>query len=534
MKSILKFAFAGALVLGATASCTSTFEDINTNPHEATEDMLEMDNLKVGSFFSQMLIRMVPFTAGGSQDDSFGSTGAYQHFQGLNSDWYSGYIGPTGTWRSGNHNANYSFSGTWGNTMWRQNFTQIMPAWQKVSQNAKQMNLPQVAALANIVKVWAMHRVADYYGPMPYSSFSQGSLKAGYDSQEDVYKQFFTELDSAIDILAPFAQAGVKIMSSYDNIYQGDASKWAKLGNTLRLRLALRIVYANPELAKQEAEKSAQSSVGFLENADDRATISGISIVNPLWEQGESWNEERMSAAMDSYLNGYKDPRESKFFKTAGDGKYHGVRVGVGFTNNSNWTGDKISKINVSQSQSLVYFSAAESFFLRAEGALRGWSMGGTAKDFYEAGIRASFAELGVTDGVSAYISNSTNKPADFVDNSGHGDDIKAMSTVTIAWNEGDAFETKLEKIITQKWIANFSISPEGWAEYRRTGYPKLFPIVKNNSNGLVSTELQIRRMPYPSTEYEDNADAVAEGVKLLNGADNGGTKLWWDKNPNH
>src|SRR3712207_1918002 len=113
MKSIYKFAFAGMLAVGAMASCTGTFEDINTNPHEATQDMLEMDNLKVGSFFSQMLLRMVPFTAGGQQDDNFGSTGSYQHFQGLNSDWYSGYIGPTGTWRSGNHNANYNFSGTW-------------------------------------------------------------------------------------------------------------------------------------------------------------------------------------------------------------------------------------------------------------------------------------------------------------------------------------------------------------------------------------------------------------------------------------
>lgn len=534
MKSIYKFAFAGMLAVGAMASCTGTFEDINTNPHEATQDMLEMDNLKVGSFFSQMLLRMVPFTAGGQQDDNFGSTGSYQHFQGLNSDWYSGYIGPTGTWRSGNHNANYNFSGTWGNTMWRQNFTQIMPAWQKVSQNAKAMNLPHVAALADVVKVLAMHRVADYYGPMPYSGFSQGSLKAGYDSQQDVYKMFFAELDNAIEVLTPYAQSGSKIMSNYDYIYQGDASKWAKLANTLRLRLALRIAYADTKLAQQEAEKSAQSLVGFLERPEERATVSGITIVNPLWEQGESWNEERMSAAMDSYLNGYGDPRVSKYFRAAGDGKFHGVRVGVGFTNNKDWTGDKISKINVSQSTSPVYFSAAESYFDRAEAQLRGWNMGGSAKSFYEAGIRASFAELGITGGVDAYITDNVKTPADFVDNSGHGNDIPAMSKVTVAWDEGANFETKLEKIITQKWIANFSISPEGWAEYRRTGYPKLFPIVKNNSNGIISSDLQIRRMPYPSSESEDNADAYNNGLKLLGGPDNGATKLWWDKNPNH
>src|SRR3712207_9310498 len=99
MKSIYKFAFAGVLAVGSMASCTGTFEDINTNPHEATQDMLEMDNLKVGSFFSQMLLRMVPFTAGGQQGDNFGSTGAYPHFQGFNSALVLGYIGPTGTRR---------------------------------------------------------------------------------------------------------------------------------------------------------------------------------------------------------------------------------------------------------------------------------------------------------------------------------------------------------------------------------------------------------------------------------------------------
>src|SRR3712207_9449107 len=79
----------------------------------------------------------------------------------------------------------------------------------------------------------------------------------------------------------------------FRSIYQGDASKWAKLANTLRLRLALRIAYADAKLAQQEAEKSAQSSVGFLERPEDRAIVSGITIVNPLWEQGESRSEER-------------------------------------------------------------------------------------------------------------------------------------------------------------------------------------------------------------------------------------------------
>ena len=91
MKSLLKYTLLGVLALGATG-CTDNFTEINTNPYEATDDDLDKDNLKVGSFFQQMVLRMVPFTASGQQDDSYASTGSYQHFQGLCSDWYLSLI----------------------------------------------------------------------------------------------------------------------------------------------------------------------------------------------------------------------------------------------------------------------------------------------------------------------------------------------------------------------------------------------------------------------------------------------------------
>ena len=72
----------------------------------------------------------------------------------------------------------------------------------------------------------------------------------------------------------------------------------------------------------------------------------------------------------------------------------------------------------------------------------------------------------------------------------------------------------------------------EAWAEYRRTGYPALFPVMNNDSEGAVGSDLQIRRVPYPHDEYSTNASGVASGVAKLGGADNVGTKLWWDKKP--
>lgn len=237
-----------------------------------------------------------------------------------------------------------------------------------------------------------------------------------------------------------------------------------------------------------------------------------------------------MNASMDSYMNGYNDPRLSKYFKpAASDGKYHGVRLGVQNMAPSKYAGSNVSNLNVDNSSTpIVWMTAAESYFLRAEGALRGWNMGGTAKEFYEAGIKMSFDEnsAGSADN---YINDNTSKPADYEDPTGDGNSKSAMSQITIKWEDGN-FEKSLERIITQKWIALYPDGPEGWAEFRRTGYPKLFPVVTNYSSSVVSSDTQIRRCPFPTSEYNTNPDGVKTGVAALGGADNIGTKLWWDK----
>ena len=111
------------------------------------------------------------------------------------------------------------------------------------------------------------------------------------------------------------------------------------------------------------------------------------------------------------------------------------------------------------------------------------------------------------------------------------------MNTLGVKWDEGASKEEKLQRIITQKWIANFPLSCEAWAEYRRTGSPKLFPNRVNLSNGDINTNEQVRRLIYSDTEINTNNAELQKGIELLNqentgsiSGDKGGTHVWWDK----
>lgn len=326
------------------------------------------------------------------------------------------------------------------------------------------------------------------------------------------------------------------ILEKYDLVYSGNVTKWVKFANTLRLRLAMRIVYANPELAKAEAEKSIANSIGVITEADDKAALqhsTNLVYHHPLHEIAYNFNagEARMSASMDVYMNGYKDPRLAAYFKTAATGGYHGVRLGISTSVWTKYVGNNISNLNVDESTTkIVWMTAAESYFLRAEGALRGWAMGGIAKGLYEKGISVSFEENNVK-GANTYITDATSVPIAFTDNAtGSSLNTAAPSDITIAWDANAAFEKNLERIVTQKWLALYPDGPEGWAEFRRTGYPRLLPVVTNNSNGTINTTIQVRRIPYPQSEYNNNGTGVQVGISKLGGQDTGGTKLWWDK----
>lgn len=180
-------------------------------------------------------------------------------------------------------------------------------------------------------------------------------------------------------------------------------------------------------------------------------------------------------------------------------------------------------------------FTAAEAWFLKAEAAIRGYAGAGDAETNYNKGIEASFGEWGKSVDYTAYVNDAVSTEAPYIDPKNSANNILAgnpqLSTITIKWNAADSFERKLERILTQKWIAIYPDGSEAWAEQRRTGYPVIFKNILNDSQGTISTEAMIRRVPIPA-KYRNNTLNYAQAVQLLGGADNGGTKLWWDKNP--
>lgn len=521
-----------AALLGAGA-CTKSFEEYNTDPTGLTEDQLKPDFNFIGGFFPQIQ-SSVYFNYNNTVWE-------YQLQQNLIGDIYSGYMMSPNPFRSNISNLTYALVADWNGFPFSLAYNRVMAPIAEVKRRGAQSVAPDFWGVALILKVEAMHRVTDIYGPIPYSQYGQGGTSVGYDSQQDIYKRFFKELDTAVTNLKAYRAANpdASPFAKFDMIYGGDYGQWIKFANSLRLRLAMRVVEADAALAKAEGEKALSDNGGLMETLNDNVMVSGFGLKHPLFTitNKDGWSDISMNASMESFLTGYHDPRTGKYFDPAFDypGQYKGIRIGSAVTAKPGYNG--FSTLAYAKTKSfrenspLQLMTSAEVYFLRAEAALRGWAnAGGTAQALYEKGISTSLNQWGVGDQAAEYINDASSKPAAYVDPKDARNNSPALSTITIMWDEAASFDVKLERIITQKWLAIFPEGQEAWTEFRRTGYPKLFPVVNNESNGTISTTIQIRRIAFPQAEYTTNQGEVQKAIQLLGGPDNGGTRLWWDK----
>ena len=529
----------GVFALALLSSCD--FEDVNTNFLEATDEDLTKDGLAVGAPITSM--QRCVFSVGTAADD-INVINQYQLAYHLSADCWSGYFSQNNTWRNGNCNVNYFLLEDWVSASFTESYTNILPLWKQVKMESEKLDLPDAFALAQILKISAWHKATDMFGPIPYKQAGENMLVVPYDSQEEVYKSFFTDLTAAIDVLTDRAAQGT-LLPKYDAVYGGDITKWVKYANSLLLRLAMRVRYVAPDLAQKYAEQAVNHPIGVMTAKEDAAQLStgaGLQFINNIWKFSEDYQEARMGSSMFAYLAGYVDPRIKAYFKET-NSYWNGVEVGkfgqylaipAGHDKKQEQSGDFFdsSAPNIEKTTPSYWMKASEVYFLRAEGALQGWNMKGTDSELYKQGITMSFEENGISiDQVDGYM-NSGKKPVAYEWNSYPRVNHPAPSQATVAY-EGDN-EQKLEKIIIQKWISMYPNGQEAWTEWRRTGYPKLHPVLVNNGSAQgITKEEGIRRMIYPVNKNASQADKenLNKAIEMLGtGGDKATTKLWWDK----
>ena len=531
-------------LLGIAVACTDNFESDNRNKTGFDSELQEYD-------FQKYLLKFEIIQTGiyYNYDWGEGKNWTFQIAQNLGQDMFSGYFHDFNQ-AFNDKNSVYALNDGWTSTHWSYNYSYIMPEVQK----CEQINVDQPALLAvtQILKVELMHRVADCYGPLVYSKFGQEGDNV--DDLKTAYTQFFADLENGITALQKFIKEnpGVEPYKDADLLTPNNTlAEWVKFGNSLRLRLAMRVANVDKTLATEQARKSFTLGEFLEEPGEVIAVSTAGGYTNPLGEINKSWGEVFMGATMESVLTGYDDPRTAKYYdKASGQvitwkddsgehtlpqlfdyaNTYKGVPQGTGLLS-ADQRYRECSKSTISQSTNAILMTAAEVWFLRAEAALRGISTE-SPKECYETGVRTSFNQWGA-GGVDAYLQSSA-IPANYKDPFDSKFDMTALITTTPNWADANGTEEQFEKIMTQKWLAMYPEGNEAWTEQRRTGYPKLFKVKVNNSGGAIDTDIMIRRLPYPSTLATSNPTQYSSLTRALGGADNGGTRLWWDAGKNN
>lgn len=531
----------GFLALSLFTACD--FQKVNTNEFELLPEEGLMDGISIGGPITAMQKCVFPV---GTQADGTSVANRYQTAYNLAADCWSGYFGQNNNW-GGPNNLNYFLKDGWVASSYTESYSTVVPLWQDLK-GKTETQFPEVFALAQILKISAWHKATDMFGPIPYKEAGKGLITVPYDSQEEVYKAMFKELSDAIEVLTKYADNGnSKLLPNADAVYAGDVHKWVVYANSLMLRLAMRVYYADAALSKKYALQAVNHSYGVMKTKDDEAKMergASLEFKNNLDVLINQYNECRMGSSMLAYLGGYQDPRLPKYFNTSTVsqavtvgtyGKYSGVPTGHDVSSNDAFRDS--SRPAITSTTPTYWMRASEVYFLLAEAALHGFAVGGTAESLYEKGIEMSFEENGIASSEVADYMSSGLKPSAYsfhLTNPGVNVDVPAVTEATTAWSGTD--EEKLEKIMIQKWIALYPNGQEAWTEFRRTGYPKLHSVVTNYSNGEVDSEVGIRRMRFPtnkSTSAEDIANLESARKLLRGGLDKAGTRLWWD-NKNH
>jgi hypothetical protein len=476
---------AACAALLAGLGCTKDFKEINTNPVLVTKDLI-----KPALLFTPVLKNSV------FDLYSRGPVGEY-----------SGYcLNPAG----GDVFLNQNFDDPFG-TFYK---SYLINVAEVIRLTADKPLLSNENAMARIWKVWLFHQLTDAYGDIPYfdavKEVDSMNTQPKYDAQQDIYADMFRELKEATAQLSD--DPDQESFGAADVLLQGDVDRWRRFANSLRLRLALRVRYVDPALAQQNISDVLNQPL-IEENAQNVALATlndgNTENDNPFYEVNLRQPLNMVvSFTVTDNLKRLNDPRLPVFAKpaVAPTVGYRGVPIQLTDEQKHRYINDSTSLMGDAFLQpviNIIVINAAEVYFLRAEAALAGLSSE-DAQDLYGKGIQASMDQYGIDPGQTAsYL---------------------ASAAGTLAGTD----EEKLEQLITQKWIGNYYETNEGWAEFRRTGYPRIWTGgMLGNTNGNVP-----RRLIYSGDEYFKNTDNVKAAASRLSNGDSYMSRIWWDAKP--
>lgn len=465
------------------AGCTKDFKEINTDPTLITQDKIK-PSLLLTTVLKNTVFDIV-------------NHGTISNFSGY-------YTAPD----QGNVFLDRDFGGNY-NSYYRGNLINIAEI---IRLTANDPALSNENAIARIWKVWLFHQLTDQFGDIPYFSavkdIDNMDTHPVYDKQEDIYKDMLKELKEAAAQLSD--DASQKSFGGADILLGGNVDRWRRFANSLRFRLAMRVRYADEALAKQHITEVLTAPLidDNLQNVS-LATLNDGNTANRNFLYDKNLRvpgNMSVSFTVTDNLIRLNDPRLPVFAKpasAAGVG-YRGVPLQITGVFKQRYSADSISLMGDYFLQpvfAIVVMSAAEVKQLRAEAALSNIT-DENPQELFAAGIQAAMDQYGIASGAaSAYISSAAG---------------------TLAGTD----EEKLEQIIVQKWLSTYYNVNEGWAEFRRTGYPRIWT---GNEQGDTQGNIP-RRLTYPTDEYLKNAANVSEAAGRLSGGDKLLSKVWWDK----
>ena len=136
----------------------------------------------------------------------------------------------------------------------------------------------QVAACMDVITVYLGIFDVDMFGDCPFTEACRalygGTITPAYDKVEDMYSLWLSQLDAAITAFT--TAKNQTFTASQDIVYKGNMEKWAKLANSLKLRIAARLISQDKTKALSLVQDVISASCGYIDSMDDAMLFNKV------------------------------------------------------------------------------------------------------------------------------------------------------------------------------------------------------------------------------------------------------------------